>query len=91
MFIQQKHNKLNSINEEISEDETGEFPTDEPNEIIKIVPIQDSSEYMCLMSWKVRNNGIQPKNSFVKNEIVKLFCPLLLIKFLENHINFIRY
>ena len=71
-----------------SEEDSGNFPKDEPNQILKIVPIQNTSKYTCLIEWKVRENGYQPKNSYVENETLKEYCPLLLVKFLENSIKF---
>lgn len=64
----------------------GDFPFDEPLEIIKVVLDEGTNEKFAFIKWKQRFNGFQPENSYVNVKVVICFSSLLYFDFLKNKI-----
>ena len=58
---------------------------------IKICSAEIIDKDLCfLVEWEVRSDGIKPESSFLYNNFIKEFYPLLLIEFYETKVKFIK-
>lgn len=63
----------------------GDINMDHPERILSIMQNKKvPTDLICFMEWRKRNNGIQPKNSYFKTNVVKKKFPSLLINYYES-------
>ena len=84
---------LNVFEEYISENtkiqnEYGDFPFDIPDRVLKITLDHISNEKYALISWKMRDNKIKPKDSWVNCKVLAVYDGELFSKFIKNLIEY---
>ena len=76
------------ISDNRKQNEYGDFPDDQAEKILNITMDHITNEEYALISWKMRDNKIKPKDSWVNCKVLAVYDGELFSKFIKNLIEY---